>query len=128
MNNRRYTFIDLFAGAGGLSEGFVMNENFLPLAHVEMNKDACDTLKTRCCYYYLKENKKIKIYEDYLKGRISKLELYGQVPDALLETVINREISGESIQDIFSEIDKIIQNEEAEEVDLIIGGPPCQAL
>lgn len=33
-------YIDLFAGAGGLSEGFI-RQGFTPVAHVEMNKDAC---------------------------------------------------------------------------------------
>lgn len=56
-------FIDLFAGAGGLSEGFV-RAGFEPIAHVEMNKDACDTIRTRTAYHWLKENKKISIYDN----------------------------------------------------------------
>ena len=47
MNDRKYKFIDLFAGAGGLSEGFVAQGSFIPVAHVEMNQHAAETLKTR---------------------------------------------------------------------------------
>lgn len=50
-NERTYTFIDLFAGAGGLSEGFV-RAGFTPVAHIEMNRDACNTLKTRSAFHY----------------------------------------------------------------------------
>jgi DNA (cytosine-5)-methyltransferase 1 len=56
---KELNFIDLFAGAGGLSEGFI-RAGFKPIAHVEMNKDACDTIKTRMAYHWLKENKKVK--------------------------------------------------------------------
>ena len=38
-----YNFIDLFAGAGGLSEGF-LQAGFKPVAHVEMNEFAAKTL------------------------------------------------------------------------------------
>ena len=48
-------FIDLFAGAGGLSEGFIRS-GFNPIAHVEMNKDACDTIKTRTASNALSKN------------------------------------------------------------------------
>ena len=41
---KQLNYIDLFAGAGGLSEGFV-SAGFNPIAHLEMNKDVCDTFK-----------------------------------------------------------------------------------
>jgi DNA (cytosine-5)-methyltransferase 1 len=59
-----YNFIDLFAGAGGLSEGFIQ-AGFEPIAHVEIEKSACNTLKTRAAYHYLKSNKKYNTYISY---------------------------------------------------------------
>lgn len=46
----KYNFIDLFAGCGGLSEGFY-SEGFNALAHVEIDHIACETLKTRMRHY-----------------------------------------------------------------------------
>ena len=70
-------YIDLFAGAGGLSEGFIAT-GFHPVAHVEMNSDACQTLRTRAGYYYLKSVNKISIYKQYLKGEINRDTFYAQ--------------------------------------------------
>lgn len=42
-------FIDLFAGAGGLSEGFI-REGFNPVAYVEIDKAAFYTPKTRVLF------------------------------------------------------------------------------
>ena len=50
MIKRKYTFIDLFAGCGGLSEGFY-RLGFKALAHVEINHWACETLRTRMKFY-----------------------------------------------------------------------------
>ena len=70
MSEVKLTYIDLFSGAGGLSEGFI-RQGFNPIAHVEMNKFACDTIKTRVAYHYLREIGEIKKYESYLKKEIS---------------------------------------------------------
>lgn len=88
----KFNFIDLFAGAGGLSEGFV-RVGFNPIAHVEMNKDACDTLKTRTAFNWLKENERISEYYDYLKANITRDELWSRIPSHLINSVINKEIS-----------------------------------
>lgn len=44
--NREYRFIDLFAGCGGLSEGFY-KQGYKALLHLEIDETACQTLKTR---------------------------------------------------------------------------------
>ena len=116
-------FIDLFAGAGGLSEGFV-NAGFTPVAHVEMNKDACDTLRTRTAFHWLKEKGREEEYYDYLKGTITRDELWNKIPDHLIKSVINKEISEDTLPIIFEQIDAELGTKK---VDLVIGGPPCQA-
>jgi DNA (cytosine-5)-methyltransferase 1 len=116
-------FIDLFAGAGGLSEGFI-KAGFNPIAHVEMNKDACDTLRTRTAFHFLKEKNRISEYYQYLKGEITRKELWDKLPENLLNSVINSEISQQTLPLIFNKIDELINNVE---IDLVIGGPPCQA-
>ena len=120
---KELTYIDLFAGAGGLSEGFLRN-GFKAVSHVEMNKDACDTLRTRIAYHFLKENNQTEIYTKYLQGEIDREGLWAMIPQSIIGSVIHKEISESTVSDIFEKIDKQIGEKT---VDLIIGGPPCQA-
>lgn len=91
---RKYTFIDLFAGCGGLSEGFY-KKGYKALLHLEIDSACCKTLSSRMNYY------------GYSKEEIAK-------------SVMNDDITRDGLlEDMSARID--------EDVDLIIGGPPCQA-
>jgi len=123
VGKNKPTFIDLFAGAGGLSEGFI-RAGFTPIAHVEMDNAACYTLKTRAAYHYLKSESKYDTYVSYLKGDITRDELYSLIPAEILDSVINLPIGGDSNTEIHRIIKQLRGNRQ---VDLIVGGPPCQA-
>jgi DNA (cytosine-5)-methyltransferase 1 len=82
-----YTAIDLFAGAGGLSEGFRM-EDFQILAANDFDKDAADTYKLN------------HPEVNFLDGPIQN-------------------ITGQDLLEI--------ANIKKGELDVLVGGPPCQA-
>ena len=120
---RRLKFLDLFAGGGGLSEGFVQ-AGFEPVAHVERGRAQCYTLRTRSAYHWLKEHDQLETYANYLKGEISRSALYEAVSENIDASIINAEIGEETLLSIFQDIDELLQGTS---LDLIIGGPPCQA-
>lgn len=115
-------YVDLFAGAGGLSEGF-KKAGFNPVAHVEMDNAACLTLKTRTAFHHLSETGQESVYHDYLKGKITRDELYACTPQKLLGKVLCERLATGTLDGTFSKIDKLLGKEK---VDMIIGGPPCQ--
>lgn len=123
---RELHFIDLFAGAGGLSEGFVQT-GFVPIAHVEMDSNACDTLRTRECRHWLYGQGEEETYRKYLKRKIDRKELYTTVPEEIRQRVICETMSSEGMPDLFARIDGIMEARKISHVDLMLGGPPCQA-
>ncbi len=116
-------YLDIFAGAGGLSEGF-MRAGYTPIAHIEMDEAACYTLKTRLAYKWLVANGQEAIYTEYLNQKISRAEFYKAVPQEILGTVLNYEITENNLAKIFTDVDTLLGDEP---LDLIVGGPPCQA-
>ena len=119
-SKRKYTFIDLFAGCGGLSEGFLQTGRFSALAHVEWEKPMIDTLRYRLTSKWKETEasaKKKVIYFDIQKTK----------------ELINGDWQNDSIQKYGSYNDKTVIKQGLKgvvgkkHVDLIIGGPPCQA-
>lgn len=121
------TVIDLFAGSGGLSEGFFRTD-YKFISHIEMDKYASMTLETRAIYHALKVNRMEDIYYSYISGEISREELLNEGGRSVdLDTIIRAEISEENKKPIIKIIREKIRERNQKKVDVIIGGPPCQS-
>lgn len=118
--------LDLFSGAGGLSEGFFrVGATFV--GHVEADKHACNTLRTHTAYWNLKQNNKLDIYYQYLLKEISRDELWTIAGVSASKDVIDTEIGDNTFKSITKTVRDNLKNKNVKKVDLIIGGPPCQA-
>ncbi len=128
--------IDLFAGPGGLGEGFSacrFGNNYPYRIRLSIEKDAIahKTLKLRAFYrYFIHKNLSIpEEYYQYIQGKIKSASLFGKYPTATRcaeEEAICAELGGEKFPD--DDFDKKIQIALNNEKNwLLIGGPPCQA-
>ena len=107
MPKRKYNTIDLFAGCGGLMDGFMQEGGYNTLACVEWDSFPCETLANRLEKRWHHKDAKEEVVrfdiqrtEELIKGFDD--DEYGQ----------------------HKGLDKLIDNRK---VDVIIGGPPCQA-
>ena len=120
MPNNKYTFIDLFAGCGGLSEGFLETNRFDALAHVEWEMPMVNTLRNRLV-------QKWNHSEQEAKERVVCFDIQKT------EELINGGWSEESKCKYGNNNADLVQTKglkgivKGKTVDLIIGGPPCQA-
>lgn len=124
----KYYAIDLFAGCGGLSEGF-NRAGFKVIARIEMDRWACETMKTRVLYYKLKEKKKLYWYFRYLKNEISKETIFQRFPEIKNEInleVIKAEFGKEPFERIIERIENVRRYYGASKFHVLLGGPPCQ--
>ncbi|GLI45746.1 DNA cytosine methyltransferase [Methanoculleus bourgensis] len=124
----RYVVLDMFAGAGGLTEGFFRTKYDI-IAHIEMNPHAAETLKTRTLYHALTERGKQDIYYQYYDQNLSREEFLEECQTLNLPDtgVINRELSTETEGSIIEDVKAKLKDLGRNDVDVIIGGPPCQA-
>lgn len=102
-----FNSIDLFAGCGGLMDGFERSPMFSTLACVEWESEPCNTLRRRLKNKYCRSNAN-EIVVRFDIQRTDEL-FYG----------FNDAEYGENVG-----LDKLIGDNK---VDVIIGGPPCQA-
>ena len=98
--------IDLFAGCGGLTEGF-LSEQFEIVAHVEWDRNAVEVLKHR-----LRQVKPNHQDDSVMRFDIQRTE---------------EMISGFEDDEEFGSHPGLDFLVNGRDIDLIIGGPPCQA-
>lgn len=125
---KRYFAIDLFAGCGGLSEGF-RQSGFDVVAQIEMDKWACETLKTRHLHHCLKEIGRGYLYQKFLRdeiGRDNILDRFPEIEEPIYHTVIQSEFGRESTNEIIEKIERAMKFYNAQKIHVLIGGPPCQ--
>ncbi|MEO6119992.1 MAG: DNA cytosine methyltransferase, partial [Terriglobales bacterium] len=129
--------IDLFAGPGGLGEGFTAFRDkasrpvFRIALSVEKDPIACETLKLRSFFRQFSTSQTPNEYYDYMRGRICKEELYCRHPKQhkrAEEEVWNAELGNDRLFP-FSEVNTRIRGSlgAANKHWVLIGGPPCQA-
>jgi DNA (cytosine-5)-methyltransferase 1 len=120
LNYKTYNVIDLFAGAGGFSEGFYQTKKFHFLAHVEWEQPMIETLRANLVsrWGFTEE-----------KALIKTIHFDIQKVDQLLKGISKTSehsvyYKTNSLEFINNGLDGIV---DGIKVDIIIGGPPCQS-
>lgn len=123
------TVLDMFAGAGGLSEGF-FRKGFRFIAHIEKDAYASKTLETRALYHTMKDNGMSDLYYNYLTGKVSRDLLFEETKEFsgdISSSMFNAEISEKTEKPLIKKIQERMKKHHIRKVDVMIGGPPCQA-
>lgn len=128
--------IDLFAGPGGLGEGFSSFKSaanrhpFKIHISVEKEKSAHSTLTLRALFRLLRQKGDLTSYHDYVEGLISKGELERRCPEEwkaaneeTLHSPTELGIDNSKIHDRMYQLKK----KHRDQPWIVIGGPPCQA-
>jgi DNA (cytosine-5)-methyltransferase 1 len=124
--------IDLFAGPGGLGEGFCAfaHERFGFDVALSVEKDAAahSTLLLRSFYRsLLAQGEDVSKYYEYVKGGISRQELFDAYPSPAAEALarcLHLELGPRTTSRVYDRLERSIGGAE---LWVLVGGPPCQA-
>ena len=128
--------IDIFAGPGGLGEGFSSFKTdeekiFKTVLSIEMDKYAHQTLTLRSFYRQFDPENVPDDYYKRLRGEISEEKLYenwSQQAELAKEESWNAKLGFDEESEVPKEVDRRIERALGNEKNwVLIGGPPCQA-
>jgi DNA (cytosine-5)-methyltransferase 1 len=127
--------VDLFAGPGGLNEGFSKVTDsagrriFESVLSVEMDATAHLTLELRALYRNLRNDNLLAAYASYVQGRITRADLFSKSKTAGAAAAAEAMCATLGAS---ASVDAEIENRIAKALTgrsefILIGGPPCQA-
>jgi DNA (cytosine-5)-methyltransferase 1 len=121
--------VDLFAGCGGISEGFA-TAGFNVAAYLEKDHNACETLRTRALFRELNKQGRLVWYYRYFREELSREDLrlkFPDVSDVIECKVIEKEFGEHRYAELISKIRNALKVQSIPRVHVLLGGPPCQA-
>lgn len=131
--NMAFPVVDVFAGPGGLGEGFALSSDengkptFNSVVSIERDIFSHQTLLLRHFIRQFPEGEAPEDYYTFLKGGMTREEMYRLHPEAhahAASTALRISLGPES----HAEVKKIIQERVAGSSRwALVGGPPCQA-
>lgn len=122
--------IDLFAGPGGLGDGFA-SAGFDVVLSCEMDSTACETLTIRKFFHLFEAGKVPEEYYQFCRGELSCEELEELFPTEFREArlrVLNVQLGDKSRRvEVHQRINESLNKTGKDTNFVLVGGPPCQA-
>jgi DNA (cytosine-5)-methyltransferase 1 len=127
--------VDLFAGTGGMGEGFVSftagdgRPIFRISLSIEKDPAAYETLLTRTFYRQFPRGKVPGLYYEYLRGNVDRDSLFREHKKEAaraLREAWHVELSPESHEKVRHRIEQSLGDRSGKRAWVLVGGPPCQ--